>query len=183
MWPQERIHHHHQHPAAMLIPYTLHRTALLMALLLACLCPRVSVAADGRNAAAVVLTGWLHVDDLRMDEVVVEVEVGGSVEYTRVSRNGRFTVGLPAGTEATLRFERNGYQTKEVLVDTRGAVAGTHTEHAISFAVVLDPVRTMGGQTFAGPVATISVAPGGGGLAVVHTRRLVPARHQRTMEF
>jgi hypothetical protein len=183
MWPQERIHHQHQHPAAMLIPNTLHRSALLMALLLACLCPRVSVAADGRNAAAVVLTGWLHVDDLRMDEVVVEVEVGGSVEYTRVSRNGRFTVGLPAGTEATLRFERNGYQTKEVLVDTRGAVAGTHTEHAISFAVVLDPVRTMGGQTFAGPVATISVAPGGGGLAVVHTRRLVPARHQRTMEF
>jgi hypothetical protein len=118
-----------------------------------------------------------------MDEVVVEVEVGGSVEYTRVSRNGRFTIGLPAGTEATVRFERDGYQTKEVLVDTRGAVAGTHMEHAISFAVVLDPVRTMGGQTYAGPVATISVEPGGGSLAVVHSRRLVPTRHQRTMEF
>jgi hypothetical protein len=168
----------------MVIMNIFHRPVMLWALVVVCMAPfHASFAADGRIASAVVLTGWLHVDDLRMDEVVVEVEVGGNVEYSRVSRNGRFTVGLPAGTEATVRFERSGYQTKEVLVDTRGAVAGTHTEHAISFAVVLDPVRTMGGQTYAGPVATISVEPGGGSLAVVHSRRLVPARHQRTMEF
>lgn len=168
----------------MVIMNTFHRPFMLWALLLVCMAPfRAAFAADGRTASAVVLTGWLHVDDLRMDEVVVEVEVGGSVEYTRVSRNGRFTIGLPAGAEATVRFERDGYQTKEVLVDTRGAVAGTHMEHAISFAVVLDPVRTMGGQTYAGPVATIAVEPGGGSLAVVHSRRLVPTRHQRTMEF
>ncbi|MEZ4756485.1 MAG: hypothetical protein R2817_06640 [Flavobacteriales bacterium] len=137
------------------------------------------------DAQAVVLTGWLHVDDLRMSEVVVEVEVDGIIELARVSRTGRFTVGLPVGKEATLRFERSGYQSKEVVVDTRFAQDGpmVGTERAISFAVVLEPERTMGGQIYAGPVGTLGFEPGGGCVAVAHTKQLMPARRQTPMVF
>lgn len=137
------------------------------------------------NTGTVALTGWLHVDDLRMDEITVEVEVDGAIELAPVSRNGRFSVDLPVGTEAILRFERIGYQSKEVLVDTRHAQDGpmAEEERNVSFAVILEPERFMGGQTFAGPVARLGFDPGGGCVAVSHTRKLVPARRQTPMVF
>ncbi len=137
------------------------------------------------HSRTVMLTGWLHVDDLRMNEVVVEVEVDGAIELAPVSRNGRFSVALPAGTEAILRFERIGYQTKQVLVDTRHAQDGpmAQEERTIRFAVVLEPERTMGGQTFVGPVGALGFEPGGGCVTVAHTKQLMPARRQTPMEF
>ncbi len=131
------------------------------------------------------LTGWLHVDDLKMNEVVVEVEVDGTVELAHVTRTGRFSVELPVGTEATLRFEREGYQSKEVVVDTHFAQDGpmADRERSISFAVVLEPERCMGGQAYAGPVGTLGFEQGGGCVAVAHTRKLVPARRQTPMVF
>ncbi|MCU0319031.1 MAG: hypothetical protein MUE88_02990 [Flavobacteriales bacterium] len=137
------------------------------------------------DAQAVMLTGWLHVDDLRMNEITVEVEVDGAIELASVSRNGRFSVELPVGTEAVLRFERIGYQSKEVVVDTRHAHDGPMADEArtVTFAVVLEPERYMGGQIFAGPIARLGFEPGGGCVAVSHTRTLVPARRQTPMVF
>ena len=143
--------------------------------------PPAKVAAD----EAVVLTGWLHVDDLTMTDVVVEVELNGTVQIAPVSANGRFTVTLPQNTEAVLRFEKPGHIAKEVTVDTHHMQAGGPTQRTrkLSFAVILELERRMGGLTYAGPVGNIGFEEGGGCVAVAHDRSLVPARRNAPMVF
>lgn len=135
---------------------------------------------------AVELTGWLVVDDLSMTDALVEVEVNGTLLTAPVSPNGRFTISLPANTEAVLRFEKPGHLTKEVLVDTRhlrDGAFGRTTARRVRFAVVLELERRMGGLRYTGPVGRIGFEEGGGCVAVQHTRTLVPARRQATMVF
>jgi hypothetical protein len=133
----------------------------------------------------VILTGWLHVEDLTMKDVVLEVEVNGTTRTTPVSESGRFTVELPADAEATLRFEKPHHVPKEVKVDTRHAGdggTGPRTRR-VRFAVIMELERLMGGLTYAGPVGSIGFDQGGGCVAVQHTRQLVPAKRRATMEF
>lgn len=134
---------------------------------------------------AVVLTGWLHVDDLTMTDVVVEVEVNGTVQVAPVSENGRFTVMLPADAEAVLRFEKPGHVPKEVTVNTHYLQYGGPRQRTrkVSFAVILELERRMAGLTYAGPVGSIGFEEGGGCLAVAHERSLVPARRHAPMVF
>ena len=125
---------------------------------------------------AVVLTGWLHADDLYMDDISLEVEVNGTVERVAVSEAGRFTVALPADAEATLRFAKPGHLPKEVVVDTRHAAEGDlgGRIRRVRFAVIMEQERHMGGFSYAGPVGTIGFEEGGGCLAVSRDSRLVP---------
>jgi len=134
---------------------------------------------------AVVLTGWLHVEDHFMADVVIEVEVNGTFRTARVSENGRFTVTLPADAEATLRFEKPGHLTKEVVVDTRNAQEGLpgHRARRVKFAVIMQMERHMGNWTYSGPVGGLSFEQGGGCLSVHHDRTLVPADRFRPMVF
>jgi|LakMenEpi03Aug12_release.lakeMendotaPanAssembly.Ray.scaffolds.fasta_scaffold499596_1 hypothetical protein len=135
--------------------------------------------------ATVILTAWLHVDDLSMTDVVVEVEVNGTVHLAAVAENGRVTVSLPLDAEAVLRFEKPGYVSKEVTVDTRHVHRGgsDQRKRKISFAVILEAERRMGGLTYAGPVGVIGFDPAGGYVAVTHDRQLVPARRHTPMVF
>ena len=134
---------------------------------------------------AVVLTGWLHVEDYTMEDVVVSVEVDGEVQKSRVTPGGRFDLMLPANTEATLRFEKPGHLPKEVTVDTRNAQVGEPGKHArhVKFAVILQLERFMAGLTYPGPVGSIGFDAGGGCVAIGHDKRVVPARRQATMVF
>lgn len=134
---------------------------------------------------AVVLTGWLHVEDHTMADVVLEVEVNGTLRTAQVSESGRFTVTLPANTEATLRFEKPGHLTKEVAVDTRHAregLKGQRSRH-VKFAVIMQLERHMGNWTYNGPVGGLSFEEGGGCLAVQHNNVLVPSDRNRPMVF
>lgn len=142
--------------------------------------------ANHTSEASVQLTGWLHVDDLEMSDVRILVAVNGSMRTARVSNSGRFDIDLPAASAATLRFEKPGHVTKEVTVDTRnvqdGEFTGQRRRH-VKLAVIMEQERFMGGLAYASPVGTIGFEPGGGCLAVEHTRRTEPAKRRATMEF
>ncbi|MCB9169513.1 MAG: hypothetical protein H6597_06345 [Flavobacteriales bacterium] len=141
--------------------------------------------ADRYEEQAVILTGWLAVEDLSVRDVLVEVEVNGSVRSPRVSESGRFTVSLPADAEAHLRFSKPGHLTKEIIVDTHHLWDGEfkQKQRHVKFAVILTLERHMGGLTYAGPVGSIGFDDGGGCIAVAHDRRMVPAKRGRVMVF
>jgi hypothetical protein len=132
----------------------------------------------------VVLTGWLHVEDHTMADVTLEVLVKGTVRTAQVSENGRFTVSLPADTEATLRFEKPGHLSKEVVVDTRNSQDGSFNQRTrrLKFAVVMQLERYMAGWAYTGPVGSIGFEIGGC-VAVSHDRSLVPVSRNVPMVF
>ncbi len=157
-------------------------TALLLATPASAMAPPASPA----NEASVQLTGWLHVDDLEMGDVRVSVAVNGSMHMARVSNNGRFDIDLPAESAATLRFEKPGHVTKEVTVDTRNLQDGSfdsQRRRQVKLAVILEQERFMAGLAYTGPVGNIGFEPGGGCVAVEHTRHVAPAKRRATMEF
>ena len=134
---------------------------------------------------AVILTGWLHVEDLTMADAVVEVEVNGVTQIAPVNEQGRFTVTLPADAEVLLRFQKPGHLSKEVVVDTRHARTGEpgrKTRH-VKFAVIMELERWMGGLAYSGPVGSIGFDPEGGCVAVEHDRKLEPAKRHKVMRF
>ncbi len=132
---------------------------------------------------AVTLTGWLHVQDLNMQDVVVTVRVNGEQLTGTVTESGRFDVALPADAEAVLRFEKPGHLAKEVVIDTRHADAGElgRKKRHVKFAVILELERWMGGLAYAGPVGAISFDKDGGCLTVEHKKEMVPARQRRSV--
>lgn len=159
----------------------------ICAALLLGLCGSATAAPPGTPPAeeAVVLTGWLHVDDYSMADVVLEVHVNGAVRKASVSETGRFSVSLPADVEAVLRFEKPGHLSKEVLVDTRHAGDGSFEQRTrrLKFAVIMQLERHMGNWTYNGPVGSIGFEQGGGCVAVQHDRNLVPADRHKPMVF
>jgi len=156
------------------------------ALLLAAPSYALAPPAGDVNEAAVTLTGWLHVDDSFMADVTIEVDVNGEVRTAYVSQTGRFDIDLPAETSATLRFEKPGHVTKEVTVDTRHVQDGDfggQRRRQVKLAVIMEQERFMAGLTYAGPVGNLGFEPGGGCVAVAHTRSVVPAKRRAAMEF
>lgn len=134
---------------------------------------------------AVVLTGWLHVEDHTWSDMVVEVKVNGTYSRAHVSETGRFTVQLPADAEVTLRFEKPGHLPKEVVVDTHHAQDGSPGQRVrrVKFAVIMELERRMGGLSYSGPVGMIGFEEGGGCLAVGHDRSLTRTKRPAVMEF
>lgn len=137
------------------------------------------------SAAAVQLTGWLHVDDLHMEDILVEVEVNGQLHYATLTAAGRFTVSLPADTEALLRFEKPGHLTKEVRIDTRHVRDGGRSDkpRKVHFAVIMEREEQAAGYLFQGPVGSIAFEQGGGCLAVGHHRTFRVNDAPRPMVF
>lgn len=134
---------------------------------------------------AVHIVAWLHADALTLSDAVVEVEVNGTVNTGGVKENGRIELSLPAGVEATLRFQKPGHLPKEVVVNTDHVNDGGfdgHTRH-VSFAVILEPVRHMKGFTYPGPVGALSFEQGGGCMEVKHDARKVLDDHRTIMVF
>jgi hypothetical protein len=85
-----------------------------------------------------------------------------------------------------LRFEKPGHVTKEVTVDTRHVQDGDfggQRRRQVKLAVIMEQERFMAGLTYAGPVGNLGFEPGGGCVAVAHTRSVVPAKRRAAMEF
>lgn len=142
-------------------------------------------AATATTEKAVELTGWLHVEDHTMADVVVSYEVNGVEQTATVKENGRLNLTLPANTEVTLRFEKPEHLPKEVVVDTRYVRDGKFNgkTRKVSFAVIMELERRMGGLTYQGPVGNLGFEQGGGCVAVEHTQKLVPATRNVPMVF
>lgn len=141
--------------------------------------PRPDAASD------VILTGWLHVEDYFMDDMVVRIEVDGTTRTAPVSANGRFEISLPADREVVLRFEKPGHLAKEVVVNTshaRQGEPGKRKRH-VRFAVIMELERHMAGFGYHSPVGTIGFDQDGGCLAVEHHREKVPPSRHQPMEF
>jgi hypothetical protein len=141
--------------------------------------------APGAFEEAVMLTGWLHVEDLTYENAEVVLEMNGEQYTTRVSKSGRFDVSLPAGTEAVLHFKSPGHLTKDLVVDTRFVHEGGFTKEKrhVKFAVVLELERHLYGFHYEGAVGNIGFDKDGGCMNVEHTRRLVVGRPNKTMVF
>jgi hypothetical protein len=153
-------------------------------------CATIQVKAYGPPSApltddAVVITGWVHVEDLSFDNTRVQLEVNGEVHLVPLTPLGRFDVNLPVGTEAVLRFEHPGHMPKEVMVNTHDARAGGFREETrrVRLAVILEEERLMGGLRYAGPVGNIGFDKDGGCVAVGHTRQMVVGRKNEPMVF
>lgn len=138
----------------------------------------------GSNAE-VILTGWLHVEDYFMDDMVVRIEVEGTTRTAPVSANGRFEISLPADAEVVLRFEKPGHLAKEVVVNTSHVRLGESSKHKrhVRFAVIMELERHMAGFGYHNPVGTIGFDPDGGCLAVQHHREKIPPSRHQPMEF
>lgn len=152
-----------------------HRTIFALLLSAALTAPAMGNTPHGippNSATAVQLTGWLHADDLHMEDILVEVEVDGLMHYATLSGTGRFTVSLPPDTEALLRFEKPGHLTKEIRIDTRHVQDGGRSDRPrkVHFAVIMEREEQAEGYLFQGPVGSIAFEQGGGCLAVGHHR-------------
>lgn len=161
------------------------RSAAFFTLFISLCSTAMAKAPASADQEAVVLTGWLHVEDHSFSGATVAVKVNGAIRDAVVSETGRFTVTLPAGTDALLRFEMPGHLTKEVVVDTHFATLGEPGQRVrrVRFAVVMELERHMAGFRYQGPVGSIGFDQGGGCLAIARDRKLVPARRQATMVF
>ena len=106
---------------------------------------------------------------------VVEVE-NRSCLPLEVNENGQFDLTLNIGDRASLRFERDGYLTKVVTVDTRNAnttrEAARKNKH-LRFSVQMTPELPNKHMAYAGPVGVITYQKGSGLMKVRYDRSLV----------
>ncbi len=125
----------------------------------------------------VLFTGWLHVDDHNVSDLVLSVTVDGDrCLYAEVDGAGRFSVWVPIGSQALLSFEKPGHLIKEVTVDTRNSMNTRTAQRAnrkVKFDVVLEPIEQRPGRKYEGPVGSLSFVNGSGTMKVTHDLRVV----------
>ena len=124
----------------------------------------------------VVLTGWLHVEDRTVDDLVLSVEVADNCLYAEVESTGRFTVVVPVGYQVTLSFSKPGHLPKEVVIDTRYSMMtekAQRTNRKVKFDVVMEPLEKRPGRKYDGPVGSLSFFRGTGTMKVKHNLRVV----------
>ena len=137
-------------------------------------------AAPGNDAPTdkLVIAGWLHMDTLDAQDVVLAVELGDSqCMFAKVQANGRFEFHVPLNAKARLIFYKPGFITKSVDVDTRNALNTKDAEkanHKVNFDVILEPDHTHRGMEYAGPVGAITFLNGSGLMKVKHDRKMIP---------
>lgn len=127
----------------------------------------------------VLLTGWLHVEDRYVGDLVLVVELDGErCSYAEVLPNGRFIISVPLGSEVLLAFIKPGHLSKEVSVNTRNALntrRSRHDNRTVKFDVVLEPMAKRAGRVYNGPVGSLSFVNGSGYMKVRHDPKLVAA--------
>ncbi len=153
--------------------------AVALAALLALFGLSVFAAPTNEAPDRVLLTGWLHVEDRTVEDLVLVVELDGEhCLYAEVRGSGRFIVEVPANSRAVLRFDKPGHLSKEVVVDTRNALASSKAQRAnrrIDFDVVLEPEEKRPGRRYDGPVGSLRFVKGTGSMKVGHDLRVVAA--------
>ena len=125
----------------------------------------------------VTISGQLSADELAMTDAVVVVELNGDLclESTLLP-NGKFEFKLPVGSKARLVFEKPGYKTKEVIIDTKNALNTPRARKAnknVEFAVVLESIEERKFESYIGPVGYIHFVSGTGIMRIRHDERTV----------
>ena len=139
------------------------------------LAPLSSTAQD--HSERVTIRGQILVDDTVPNGSLEVVEVNNRVCVPlEMHSNGRFELVLAAGNKAYLRFEKDGYLTKEVLVDTKNADItrdAVKKNKMLRFSVQM--VRELSDKNlhYAGPVGVIRFSKSTGLMKVVYDRSLV----------
>lgn len=90
--------------------------------------------------------------------------------------NGHFELKLSVGDRAYLRFEQDGYLSKEVLVDTRNANLtrrAARKNKTLRFDVQMTPQLADKQLSYGGPVGIITYQKGTGLMKVKYDRSLV----------
>lgn len=128
----------------------------------------------------VALTAWMELDGAYSNDIIVEVNVNGTKDWSRPDLEGRVDLLLPSGAVALIHFRKPGHLTKTVSVDTHNLPesATRSKQPAISFGVKLEPVGDKDGLAYAGPVGSIAFDEVSGNMVVVQEQRLVPVRQQ-----
>ncbi len=106
--------------------------------------------------------------------LVVEVDDLDCVPFD-LYPDGRFVLSLPVNTKASIRFEKPGYLTKDVVVDTRNALRTKEAlkkNKLVRFDVQLQP-EPRNERMYAGPVGRITFVKGTGLMKVHHDRTLI----------
>ncbi|MBL7964763.1 MAG: hypothetical protein JNM31_13075 [Flavobacteriales bacterium] len=137
-------------------------------------------ASSGKLPTEVVITGWLHVEDTQVEDVVLVVEVDDDrCQVAELLGNGRFIITLPVAAKARLVFQKPGHLEKVVLVDTRNAMntrAAMKANRKVKFDVVLESEIKRTGRRYEGAVGTVSFVNGSGVMKVRHHEKLVAAQ-------
>lgn len=132
--------------------------------------------AQGKSAR-VIIRGQVLVDDTICNGILEIVEVDNSVCIPLImGPNGHFELVLAAGNKAYLRFEREGYLTKEILVDTQNANLTRESikkNKVLRFAVEMVPERADKKLHYAGPVGVIRFLKGSGLMKIKYDHSLV----------
>jgi hypothetical protein len=150
--------------------------ALLLILLLAAALP-----ASAREKQ-IEIRGRMLVDDTIMSDalLVVEVDDQRCLPF-QLDGDGRFMLRLPVGSKIQLRFEKPGYLTKEVLIDTKNALntkRAAKLNKLVRFDVQMS--RELPDRVYAGPVGTITFLKGSGLMKVKYDRTLAESRPSTT---
>ncbi len=152
------------------IPLLIHFALLIILTVLA------AFTARAESPEAVTIRGWLHAGESNLSDALVVVELNGeSCVRSVLLRNGRFEFELPVNAKARLVFEKPGYLSKEVLVDTRNAKAGSRANKAnrtVKFEVVLEEETRYRDHVYMGPVGTIDFVNGTGTMKVRYFKQL-----------
>lgn len=127
--------------------------------------------------AEVRFTGWLHVEDRNVDDLILVVTVDEDrCLYAEVESTGRFTITVPVGSKALLSFLKPGHLPKEVAVDTRNSMntgKAQRLNRKVKFDVVLEANEQRPGRKYEGPVGSLSFVNGTGTMKVRHDLRVV----------
>lgn len=125
----------------------------------------------------VVIHGRVLIDEQHRQGTFEVLEVGNWVCMPLdVYPDGRFDLKLNAGERAYLRFEQEGYLTKEVLVDTRNAnltKQAARKNKTLRFDLQMTPQLADRQLAYAGPVGIITYLKGTGLMKVQYERSLV----------
>lgn len=129
------------------------------------------------NSEHVTIRGQVLMADTIHNGIFEVVEVDNLICVPVVLHpNGRFELVLTAGDRAYLRFEKEGYLTKEILVDTRNANItreAVKKNSTLRFAVQMVPERADKKLHYAGPVGVIRFLKGSGVMNVKYDHSLV----------
>jgi len=123
------------------------------------------------------ITGWLHVQDSTVHDVILVVELEENFcTHSEILPNGRFYFEIPVDAKARLVFNKPGYLTKEVVIDTRNALnnkEATKVNSKVKFDIVLESTEITTGKHYSGPVGSITFVNGTGLMKVKHYEKLV----------
>lgn len=159
---------------------TLTTTALrslpALALTLAC-----STAALANDRQEIEIRGRLLLDGATTADAILVVEVN-EVDCVPFDfyPDGRFVLTVPVDSKAQIRFEKPGYMSKEVALDTRNALLtakAVKLNKRVDFDVLLQPLPAKD-MAYAGPVGDITFVKGSGLMKVRTDRTLIDTPQQ-----